>query len=279
MSIPITASNLASSSSHYSTIIPWLKWLTELPENFSTIVGKLIALHSLASSLEYPQDFLYEVWQEIGRLRIWGHHLEKIRYGEVPLHTLETLRGLIEEIDTYLTYGVNSVRRAPAERLAIGQKAEVDDSAGVEVDVDDIHVDDLDPAEVLQDISDVITSLYMLGPALSLHSDKLVPSAAQHTTTKPVEQATVSPVDEVTASRAEKITVKPSNRRGKETKTDEKLKEEAYVPTCGYCNQANYGEMIVCSNNDCSERFHLSCTGLAGPPGSNGDLIFPQPHE
>jgi hypothetical protein len=42
-------------------------------------------------------------------------------------------------------------------------------------------------------------------------------------------------------------------------------------PRYCYCNQVSFGEMVACDNDACpTEWFHLSCVGLAKPPGRNG---------
>ncbi|EED24220.1 PHD finger domain protein (Ing1), putative [Talaromyces stipitatus ATCC 10500] len=41
-------------------------------------------------------------------------------------------------------------------------------------------------------------------------------------------------------------------------------------PRYCYCNQVSFGEMVACDNDACpTEWFHLSCVGLAKPPGRN----------
>jgi hypothetical protein len=46
-------------------------------------------------------------------------------------------------------------------------------------------------------------------------------------------------------------------------------------PRYCYCNQVSFGEMVACDNDACpTEWFHLSCVGLAKPPGRNGTFIF-----
>lgn len=45
-------------------------------------------------------------------------------------------------------------------------------------------------------------------------------------------------------------------------------------PRYCYCNQVSFGEMVACDNDACpTEWFHLSCVGLAKPPGRNGTFI------
>ena len=250
MNISKPTINPESSSSYHPIVFAPPIQTYEIPATFSNIVGKFRVLHSAAATYNnYPPDFLYETWEEIGRLQIWAPHLDNIPGGEVPLHTLDTLKGLLEEMETYLTYGVDSVCKAPTERLAIAQKAEADDRKETEVDVKDINVDELDLAEVLHDISDVITSLYRLGPALS------------HSLNKP-------------SLPVEPIAVTASSKSKGEPEVDEMIKAEDDKMTCGYCCQFSYGEMIACDNDDCPEWFHLSCTGLTGLPARNGDLIF-----
>lgn len=47
-------------------------------------------------------------------------------------------------------------------------------------------------------------------------------------------------------------------------------------PRYCYCNQVSFGEMVACDNDACpTEWFHLSCVGLAKPPGRNGTSLFP----
>lgn len=46
-------------------------------------------------------------------------------------------------------------------------------------------------------------------------------------------------------------------------------------PRYCYCNQVSFGEMVACDNDACpTEWFHLSCVGLAKPPGRNGMFSF-----
>lgn len=46
-------------------------------------------------------------------------------------------------------------------------------------------------------------------------------------------------------------------------------------PRYCYCNQVSFGEMVACDNDACpTEWFHLSCVGLAKPPGRNGTFFF-----
>ncbi|KAL9120064.1 MAG: hypothetical protein Q9187_003376, partial [Circinaria calcarea] len=133
---------------------------------FETI-GKLSALHSIATHQAFPEALLSEAWEEFGRLRVLGNNLvqgnlqdlQDLPSGSV----VETLRLSLRDLDNFLDYGIRSFCTRSTPSVAIDQ-GDVSDGA---------DISQPSPEEVLHDISEVITDLYKLNMVVAAYGEEI----------------------------------------------------------------------------------------------------------
>ncbi|KAI9877895.1 MAG: hypothetical protein M1830_001808 [Pleopsidium flavum] len=117
------------------------------------------AMHSLASENAYEETLLCEIWEEIGRLQVWGCTLE--RPPSVSERLLRALENVMTDLETYVNFGFKVV-----DESSLRSSRNVERGTEPANFTEDREITQMDAAEVLQDTSDVIASLYIFSPAL-----------------------------------------------------------------------------------------------------------------
>lgn len=130
-------------------------------------IGKLNALHSIATHQAFPEAFLSEAWEEFGRLQVLGNNLVQNVRGEFQdlpsRNVLETLRLSLRDLNTFLDYGI----RFFCTTSKLGVVAEQEDDVADEVDRLQAS-----PQDILREISDVIADLYKLEMVIATYGDE-----------------------------------------------------------------------------------------------------------
>lgn len=146
---------------------------------------------------------------------------------------------------------------------------------------------------------EVVTSAVQMSPALSTigitkgrtskTSTPVVSTFAESQTRARSSRNNNATKDSETAATTKRNTHKKSNstvsaaykaKIAQQEEEEESSREgddedDESEPRYCYCNQVSFGEMVACDNDACpTEWFHLSCVGLAKPPGRNGTSLF-----
>ena len=135
--------------------------LAHLQSTLFETIGKLKALHIIATQQDFSENFLSEAWEEIGRLQVWGDNVFGLTPMELPPeHMLETMQVSFTDLQIFLDNGIRTFcGRLDLQQLNVEQNEDAQSSASsVPYDL---------PAEVLQDISETISDLHKLNKVIA----------------------------------------------------------------------------------------------------------------
>ena len=164
--------------------------LAQVRSTLFQTIGKLKALHIVATQQKFSEAFLSEAWEEVGRLTVWADNA----FGSKPMrsppqHMLQTIQVSLNDLQTFLDNGIKTFcGKLDLDQLNLEQD-EDDQSSAASVPQDL-------PTEVLQDISEVISDLHRLNKIIasyrkSIHEERIIAGNSQ-TIIQPIENGTTS---------------------------------------------------------------------------------------